>query len=295
MAQETLATGNSTVVRSGVNIALHVPSDLDGPHGPAGIFIWFGGVGDSISYYQKAFTPLADTADMVVVVPQMPWFADHGQVQSPGVYQALEGLVAEIEKRFQTDPQWIMIGGASAGGPPANELAKKWSPRVARLVLASTNLSTGLEQVRTLHVVAEHESPALRLQGAETMSLGQGKKDSFAVPKGEHSAQVPHVELWLATEVAAMRLEQGMKTMRLTEEPLTRNDIAQAKAILKSTFASAHTLSEPAPNQDAFFQYETRHRQELLKSFAPTVEALNNLHTKLFPPSPETTSPSPVK
>jgi hypothetical protein len=280
-AVEPLPVGSSEIVRQQVSMAVHAPSTLEGAHGPAGVLVFFGGVGDSTAYYQKAFAPLADALDLVVIVPQMPWFKEPGKTPPRGVYGALKQAVNEIEKQFQTDPRFVIVGGASAGGAPAHELTKQWSQKVPLFLLASTGPFPDIAKPRTFHVVAEKEVSRLGPQGRTGIALGKGKKDLFAIPGGSHSAQIKHLSTWLETEVAVLRLEQAQETIRKAEEKLRSKENDQARAILASTLAAVRILDQPVAEGDDYFKYEAKRRQELKAKFAPTIKLLEAAEAKL--------------
>ncbi|MEO8205596.1 MAG: hypothetical protein ABI615_05405 [Chthoniobacterales bacterium] len=291
-SDEPLATGDSTIVRNGVSIALHIPPSLTKPHGPTGILIFFGGKGDQLPHYQKALAPVSEALDMVVVIPQMPWFYQGPQISTATIYQVLQKLVGDIESQFKTDPHWIIIGGASAGGRAANELAYMWPSKVALYMLCSTGSFFDIKSYRTLHIVADKEVAWLGPEGNSGAVLGKGRKDMFAVPGGEHSDQIPHFQVWLKTEMAVLRMEKAAETLKLAQEKLQKGEPQQAQEILQSTVDSAKALGEPAPQGDAFFQYETKHREELLAKYASTIEGLKNLEVKI---SAATSKASPAQ
>lgn len=279
-AEAPLTTGNSTVVRRDVTFALHIPESLSKPHGPAGIFIFFGGKDDTTEMYQLSLTNLADSLDLVVVVPQMPWFKDPGKVPEIGVVRALDVLVGEIEKQFQTTPAWVIVGGVSAGGEIAYQLASKWSSKVALLVLASTGPLPNIPK-KTFHVVAAAEIELLGPDGKQAPILGRGKKDVFAIPGGHHTAQIEYVEPWLQSEVSAMRLGIAGQTMQAANQALMVRDAAKAEAIVQSTYLATTILGQQAPGTNSFFEYEKKYREDLLKKDAKTIESLTKLRTKI--------------
>ncbi|MEO6845659.1 MAG: alpha/beta hydrolase fold domain-containing protein [Chthoniobacterales bacterium] len=285
---ELLAPGDSILSRHDVNIALHIPPDLAASHGPAGILILFGGTGDRIEYYQTAIAPLADALDLALVIPQMQWFATPGK-DNAHVCQELEKVVTEIEAQFKTDPHMVIISGASAGGGIAHDLAQKWRNKTPLLVLHSTGPIADLSGPRTFHVVADKEKARLGPAGSSGVVLGRGHKDMFAVPNGEHEVHTKYMQVWLDSELAIWRLEQAQQTMDKAEEKLRKNDPTQALAILKSTLDSAKTMSEPVDGTDAFFQYETKHRQEIATRFAPVIKKLLALDAKITAASPSAT------
>lgn len=293
---EPLSVGDSTVVRNRVNLGLHIPPGADGPHGPMGVMIFFGGTGDSIEVYQKALSPMADALDLVVVIPQMPWFQDPGKVPEAGVYQALAHVLDEIEKSFHSDPRWVIINGASAGGAVAHELTRKWASKVSLLILHSTGPFPDISQPRILHVVAEKETNRLNPEGRHGPVLGRGHKDSFAIPGASHGAHFAHMEVWLETEMAVLRLEQASPTIRLAEGKLSRGQADQAAAILRSTVEATGILSKTVPENDALFQYEAKHRQELAVKYAAQIQTVMQMQEKISsPPAAAETPILPVR
>ncbi|MEO6055195.1 MAG: hypothetical protein ABIP97_14400 [Chthoniobacterales bacterium] len=291
IAAEPLVTGDSTIVRDGVSIALHIPPSMQAPHGPSGILIFFGGKGDQLAHYQKSLTPISDALGMVVVIPHMPWFYQGPKISTATIYRILEQVVVDIEKQFQTDPHWLIIGGASAGGKGANEMAYMLSSKTALYMLCSTGSFFDIKALRTLHVVADSEVAWLGAEGKSGNVLGKGRKDMFAIPGGEHSDQIPHFQVWLKTEMAVLRMERATQTMQEAEEKLRKGNAVQAQQILQSTLASAQALNEPAPDGDAFFQYEIKHRQELLAHYDSTIQSLKKLEAKTAAAIPGASTP----
>ncbi len=283
-AEEPLSTGKSTLVRQGVNMALHIPSTLEGVHGPAGVLVFFGGSGDSIEYYQKAFAPISDALDLAVVVPQMPWFKEAGKVPPSGVNRALKSVVGEIEKQFQTDPRLVIVGGASAGGGAAHDLTKEWSQKVALFLLSSTGPFPDASKPRTFHVVAEKEVSRLGPLGRSGAVLGKGRKDMFAIPGGSHSAQIPHLKVWLETEMAVLRMERAQETIRKAEDHLRRRENEQAQSLLNSTLAAVGILDQTAQDGDGYFQYEGKRREELRTKYASVIKSLETIQNKISAP-----------
>ncbi|MGH8048630.1 MAG: hypothetical protein ACREKL_15430 [Chthoniobacterales bacterium] len=278
--EQPIATGLSTVVRKDVNFALFVPPDLAGDHGPAGIFVFFGGKNDSIEMYQQSLATVAQTMDLILIVPQMPWFADPGKVPEAGVIRALEQLVPEIEKQFHTTSSLIVVGGASAGGPIAAQLANKWSAKVALLVLASTPVQPDARK-KTLHVVAASESELLGPDAKRAPILGKGKKDIFAIPGGHHTAQVEYLQPWLETEVTALRLDLASQTTQAASQALMQRNSAKAEAILNSTHMGTLILSTQVPGTNSFYEYENARRKALVKKYEAPTQSVDKLREKI--------------
>jgi hypothetical protein len=67
----------------------------------------------------------------------------------------------------------------------------------------------------------------------------------------------------------------------MAQEKITRREMDGARAVLKSTLEAVDILRQPAPAGDAFFQYETERRQDLLKRFAPEIAALETAKAKM--------------
>jgi hypothetical protein len=293
-ADEPLSKGDSTLTRSQVNVGLHVPASLAEPHGPAGVLIYFGGLRDDVSDYLRPLGMVGDALDLVVMVPQMPWFTDAGKVQPAGIYPVLGRMVDDATKQLGLGQPWLMIGGASAGGTPAHELARKWSSKVDLFLLSSAGPFPDVGGPRTLHVVAEGEVNRLGPQGHRGVVLGQGKKDMFAIPGSRHGAHFKHLRAWLETEVSALRLAEAAKTVRLAEEKIAKGEADTASGILKSTMAAVDLLGQPMGGADALFQYEAKRRQELLQRNGATLKLLEDVKVKLSTPRAAATGPSQV-
>ncbi|MBI4026556.1 MAG: hypothetical protein HY360_16335 [Verrucomicrobia bacterium] len=275
------ATGDSTITRSRVNLALHIPAAAAGEHGPLGVLIFFGGVGDSIEYYQKAFTPAADALDLVVVVPQMPWFAKRGEVEAKGVLQALDGVAASIESQFHSDPDLRLVGGASAGGPPAHDLAKKWGARVPFLLLHSTLDSAWVKGPRLLHLVGRNETAWLGTDAHGGQGFDVHEKDLYAVPDEDHQVHFKHMQPWLETELSAWRIAVSERTLRVVEEKLKQNQPREAGAILHSTKEAVRFLSATLDGNDPFFAFQNKRRKELREKYQKEIQAIETIRLRL--------------
>jgi len=214
--------GTSTVRRDAAEVGLYVPAATNRLRGSTGLFIFFGGMGDSVEHYQKALAPMADALDLVVLVPHLPWFAEPGRAQPLQIMAALEELRGELEQAFQADAELVVVGGASAGGGAACWVAREWAARVPFLVLHSTRPCPERIGARTLHVVGESET-ALLGEGGAGERLGEGSTDRFAVPGEGHQVHVRHMRAWLETELARYRVARfGNRTAPLS--PLPEDD-----------------------------------------------------------------------
>jgi hypothetical protein len=278
-ADAPLTTGDSTVVRRDVTFALHIPEDLARPHGPSGVLVFFGGKNDSAEMYQQSLSSTAELLDLVLVVPQMPWFAEPGKVDEPGVIRALEQLVTEIEKQFKTT--WVIVGGASAGGNIAVAVAGKWSSKVPLLTLSSTGPFPDNQRLKTFHVVAAEEIEQLGPDGKKAPLLGKGKKDVFAVPGGHHTAQLEYLAPWLESEVSALRLNIASQTMQAAQQALMTRDTKKAEGIIQSTYMASNIIAQAPPGMNSFFDYEKTYRQSLLKKYTSTIQSMQKLRTKI--------------
>ena len=254
-AEDALAVGDSTITRSRVNMALHVPATADKPHGPMGVLVFFGGVGDSIDYYQKAFTEMADKLDLVVVIPQMPWFATRGEVDVGGVIKALDDVTAQIETQFHTDPNLRLVGGASAGGSPAHDLTKKWGAKVPFQLLHSTVESAWVKGPRLLHLVGRDETAWLGTDAHSGQGFDINNKDLYAVPDEDHQVHFRHMQPWLETELSAWRIMNA------------NGKAGTDEATLNSIRKSYGLLSETLQGDDAFLQYQNKRRKDFSTKF----------------------------
>ncbi len=261
-AEDALVVGDSTITRDRVNMALHVPATADKPHGPMGVLVFFGGVGDSIDYYQKAFTEMADKLDLIVIIPQMPWFDKRGEVDTPGVIKVLDDVVTQIETQFHTDPNLRLVGGASAGGAPAHDLTKKWGAKVPFQLLHSTVDSAWVKGPRLLHLVGRNETGWLGTDAHSGQGFDINNKDLYAVPDEDHQVHFRHMQPWLETELSAWRII-NMSSKR------GRGEDEAALNYLKKSY---DLLSETLQGDDAFLQYQNKRRKELctkLKALNP--------------------------
>lgn len=282
-AEEPLVVGNSVVTRGKANFGLHIPAVFAEKEMPGALLVFFGGSGDSVAAYQRSLTPIGDTEQMVVVIPQMPWFSEPAEASTTEIFRELKDLVKDIETQFATGPLIVAVGGASAGGSAAHELAKKWSSQVEFFILSSTGPFPKLSQPRTFHVVAESEKNRLGSQGDQRNKLGKGKTDIFLIPDGKHSAQIPHWKIWLETELAALRLEQAEEILRAADEQMRRGDKARAATLLALPLSAVETLRQDPSDQDEFFQYEGKSRAELLEKYAATVKKLDEAKIQIQP------------
>lgn len=255
-AGEKIATGDSVITRDKVDIALHVPAAASGEHGPFGVFVFFGGVGDSNEYYQKAYAEMADKLDFIVVVPRMPWFATKGEVDTPGVIKALDGLVADLETQFHTEPNLCIVGGASAGGGAAHNLAQHWGAKVPFLILHSTLDRFAVKGPRLLHLVGRDESAWLGTDAHGGKGFDVNNKDLYAVPDEEHQAHIRDTRPWLETELSAWRLEKAGFV-------ITGGPNASSEAAIRSHKESLRLLSETLQGDDAFLQFQNKRRKDL--------------------------------
>jgi len=280
-ADGPLQIGDSLIERNGVSMALHIPATLEGAHGPSGVLVFIGGSGDSNVGYQRSLGKVADALEIALVVPQMPWFRDGTNIPVPTIFKGLDSVVDQIEKQFSLKPGWIFVGGASAGGKSATDLAAKWSSNTQLLLLASTGPFSDVRRSRTLHVVAENEMDRLGPRGRRGSVLGKGKVDLFAIPGGQHSAQIKHLTVWLETEISILRMEESSATLRQAEDALRAGKGDEARAILRSTREAVTILGTPTAESDEFFQYETQRRKELLEKYSATIRSLEAVEAKL--------------
>jgi hypothetical protein len=278
LADPPLSTGDTNIVRSGVNYALHVPADAVQPHGPLATLVFFGGYGDAAEYYQKALAPISDELDFILAVPQLPWFREPGKANEEEVLDSLNALKVELESRFHTDSKLVIVSGGSAGGPIACELASRWSSNVPLLVLHSTRYCPTKNAARILHLVGEKEVSLLGSEGRSGKVLGSGRKDLYAVPGAGHEVHVRPMRLWLQTELAAVRLENVAATISQTE-----GKGVAARGILKSSLDAAALLSEVLPAGDDFVTYQNSRRQELREKYRVQIERLNDVAKAAHP------------
>lgn len=267
-----IATGPSHIIRDSVNFGLYVPKTAERPHGPLAMLVFFGGYGDAVDYYQKQLASLADDLDIVVVVPQMPWFREKGEVSAIGVIATLDGLKQELETRFGVDPGLAIVGGGSAGGSSACQLTRRWKTSVPLLVLHSSNRCSAIGRTRSVLLVGENEVSFLGEEASGGKRLGEGLTDLFAVPKEQHEIHFRHMRWWLETELSALRLERADATLRLAGERK-----ADATAILRSTKESASRLSTAIPDDDDFLRYQNDRRKELREKWRAIIAKLGGL------------------
>jgi len=276
-ADDALKTGDSTITRGGADFTLHVPQPADEPHGPLPMLVLFGGYGDAADYYQKTLAPIADSLDCILVLPHLPWFQEPGKADEEQVLAALDTLKAELESRFHSDPKLVIVSGASKGGPIACELAHRWSESACLLVLHSTYFCPTKNSARVLHVVGENEVPLLGREGRSGKVLGVGRKDLYAAPKAEHGAHIRPMQLWLETELAALRLERIAETLASVEKLAGDGKHAEARQMLQSSQAAATVLSETLPADDDFATYQNSRRKELREKYRVEIERLETV------------------
>jgi len=279
--ENQLRVGDSDIHRQGVNYALHVPPAAETTHAALGLLVFFGGVGDSTAYYQKAFTPMADDLGLVVVVPQMPWFSKPGDVGVPGVLASLDGLRREIEARFRTDPGLVIVSGASAGGNSACLLASRWDTAVPLLVLHSTGPCRSDVKARILHLVGQQEAAFLPEDGRSGTFLGQGTTDMFAVPGEAHEVHFKDMRWWVETELSALRLAASGPQVALAEKDLAAGKPAEAKARMQVYADAARVLAASVVEGDAFTKYQNVRRRELLNQCRKAIGAVEQMQRRI--------------
>lgn len=258
------------------HFGLYVPESLTTTHGPSAVYVFFGGMGDSVSRYQERFGTIAEALDIIVVVPQMDWFSDPGRADADEVQRAFQRLLRDVQSEYQLNPGWLFIGGASRGGAPAHALARRLGSRTDLLILASTGPFAAIRQPRTLHVVAENEAERLGSGRSRQNSLGSGHRDAFIISGGRHSAQIDHQRVWLESEVARLRLEAAETTLREAANLAQSGDRDQAANLLRSTWRMLDLLRAPVDARDALFDYERQRRLDLLEQYAPVIERLDS-------------------
>lgn len=286
LATEPLATGASMVEQDRASYGVFIPPSFGANSGPSGVFVFFGGRGDSVETYMRSLTPLAEAQNWVLIVPQLPWFKEPTKASASDILRGVDKLIGRIEKEMNPGPLWLAVGGASAGGAAAHDLAKKWSSKLNLLVLASTGPFSGVGKVRTLHIVADNEQNRLGSDGRKGNSLGKDAKDIFLIPNGKHSAQIPHFKVWMETEIARLRLAQASATLQQAEAKLRQNQLAEAETLLQSSFRAVETLDFPALGSDAFYEYENQRRAAMKTEFAREIEALAAMKPRLSPGAP---------
>ncbi len=268
--------GAFEVDRGRAHFGLNVPASLTKPHGPSGVFIFFGGSDDSVATYQRSIGAIANDLDIIAVVPQLPWFSDSGQADVAEVHRMFQRLQGELAQAYNLDPSWLIVGGASAGGTAAHEYARRNSSRVDLLLLASTGPFADVSRPRTLHVVGEDEGQRLGSGNRARTSLGRGKKDSFIIPGGRHSAQTRHIRVWLETEVSELRLAAAESTLERAAALARAGQRDEAADVLRSTWRSIDLLRSEVNSGDALFDYERERRAEVLKRYQPVIERLES-------------------
>lgn len=269
-------SGAFEVDRGRVHFGLNVPASLTQPHGPSGVVVFFGGSGDSVATYQRSIGAIANDLDIIAVVPQLPWFGDPGQADPAEVNRMVQRLLGELENAYDIKPCWVIIGGASAGGGAAHELARRMGSKVDFLVLASTGPFQDLRQTRTLHVVAEDEGHRLGSGSRGRNSLGRGNKDSYIIPDSRHSAHTRHLRVWLETEVSELRLAAAEETLRQAAALAQAGQRDEAADVLRSTWRSIDLLRSDPGDRDELFTYERQRRTEILAKYQPVIERLES-------------------
>lgn len=268
--------GAFDVDRGRAHFGLNVPDSLTKPHGPSGVIVFFGGSGDSVATYQRSIGAMANDLDLIAVVPQLPWFGDPGQADAAEVNRMALRLVDELQDVYDLDPCWVIVGGASAGGGSAHELARRMGSKVDLLLLASTGPFQDLRQPRTLHVVAEDEGPRLGSGSRGRNSLGRGKKDAYIIPGSEHSAHTRHLRVWLETEVSELRLAAAEETLERAAALAQAGQRDEAAAVLRSTWRSIDLLRSGVNDGDELFDYERQRQADILTRYQPVIKRLES-------------------
>lgn len=128
--ENVLKTGPSVITRDEVNLALNVPESAVEPHEPFALMVFFGGRGDTTEFCQKQLAPVCDELDVILVVLQMPWFAQQGTASADHVIEVRgEGLTDPFaapkeEHEVHPPPPSARVVGDQTGRPSTGKVRR---------------------------------------------------------------------------------------------------------------------------------------------------------------------------